>query len=225
MFKYHIILIFVAVLLISGCEEPSGLDTERMTRVLDSIKLVKNFVTPSMNTSMYEDVEGILAFSVGGGRTEAIIINEENTLDHKVLPDSKVIIDTSGGVIRYTGTVKAISSDTLSAFLPGNLSLERFTRLHSVTIKLDSLTNNLDLSNPNGLQRNDVHVEFVSLTNGTASKQKFTMTSVLATTIPILGQNLSVLKFEGIISLNKTITYGGYTISKFRCNFDVLLSW
>lgn len=226
MYKYRIILILFSAILAWSCQEPSGLDTERLTRVLDSTKVEKKLITPTIfNTSVSENVEGILAFSLGQDSTAAIIINEEYPLDHSIKPNSAILIDTTGGVIRYTGNFNVELSDTNTSFLPGNLSLQRFTRLQSIRIKLDSLSNNIDISNPGGLQRKDVQVEFISYTNGTGIKQSYPLTSLLVTTVPILDKNLSILKFEGIISLNNTISYRGYTISKFRCNFDLLLSW
>lgn len=225
MYKFRIIILLVSALCVWSCEEPSGLDTERLTKVLDSTKIEKKLIVPTLTTSLTETVEGILAFSLGQDTTAAIIIDEERDLAHTISANSNIMIDTSGGNVRFIGTLTALSSDTLTSILPGNLSLQRFTRLHSISIKLDSLPSNIDIRDPNGLQRNDVQAEFVSITNGTGTKQKFTMTSLLVTTLPILGQNLSVLRFEGIISLNNTISYRGYTISKFRCSLDVLLNW
>ena len=224
MYRFIIILFSFSLLLLGGCQEPSGLDTERLTKVLDSTKTERKLIDPlSIETDLSEEVKGIYEISVGQDSTLAFTFSEVYTIPHKLSDDSKILIDTTNGEIRFFGNINVSSSDISTTVLPGNLPLQRYTRLHSISITLDSVPNNIDNSNNEGLQRKDAQVEFISYTNGTGKKQSHKMTGLLITTIPI-GTRLSILNFRGRIPIDP-IRYKENTISDFECSLQVIVAW
>lgn len=224
MYRFTIIFFSLSFVLLWGCQEPSGLDTERLTKVLDSTKTERKLIEPlSIDTDLSEQVEGIYEILVNQDSAFTFTFSEVYTIPHKLSEDSKILIDTTNGDIRFYGNVNVSCSDISTTVLPGNLPLQRYTRLHSISITLDSVPNNIDNSNSEGLQRKDASVEFISYTNGTGKKQSHKMTGLLVTTIPI-GTRLSILNFRGKIPIDP-IRYKESTISDFECTFQVMLAW
>lgn len=224
MYRFTIIFFSFSFLLLWGCQEPSGLDTERLTKVLDSTKSERKLIEPlSINTDLSEEVEGIYEILINQDSTFTFTFSDMYVIPHKLTADSKVLIDTTNGDIRFSGNINVYCSDTSTAVLPGNLPLQRYTRLHSISIILDSVPNNIDNSNSEGLQRKDARVEFISYTNGTGKKQSHKMTGLFVTTIPV-GTRLSILNFRGKIPVDP-IRYKESTISDFECTFQVMLAW
>ena len=221
------LFIGVILALMSSCQEPSGLDTERITKIIDSTKSKSELLSPLfIQTNIIEEVPGVISYRTGQNNVIYVPYDTVNALSHSLSNTSIVKIDTSNGKIRYTGNLTIIVNDTLSDFLPGNAKIPRYTRLHSINITLDSLANDSDIINPNGVQRKEVKAEFISRTNGLSAKKSHKLTGVRTTSgIELLGTKFSVLHFTTTIPLSQPVTLDGLTLNEFACDFTVVLFW
>jgi len=215
------------ILMVIGCQEPSGLDTDRITKIIDSTKIKPTLITPTLiRSELAENVPGIISLRPTQDSALIIPIDETASLPHSLTKESFIKIDTSNGRIRYTGNLRIIVEDTLSDVLPGNLDIPRYTRLHSINITLDSLPNDIDIESTNGVQRKEIQAEFIAFTNGTSSKKAHKLLGIQTTTVQeLLGSRFSVLHLTAVIPLSQPITISGLTIAEFTTDFTVLVFW
>lgn len=220
-------LFLSVIVVLMSCQEPSGLDTDRITKIIDSTTSKSELLSPLfMQTNIIEKVPGVITYRTGQNTVIYVPYDTANILSHSLSNASIVKIDTSNGKIRYTGNLNVIINDTLSDFLPGNAKIPRYTRLHSINITLDSLANDSDIINPNGVQRKEVKAEFISRTNGLSAKKSHKLTGVRTTSgIELLGTKFSVLHFTTTIPLSQPVTLDGLTLNEFACDFTVVLFW
>lgn len=220
--------LFLGVILaLMSCQEPSGLDTDRITKIIDSTKSKSELLSPLfIRTDLIEAVPGVISYRAGQNNVIYVPYDSANILSHSLSNRSTVKIDTSNGKIRYTGNLTVIVNDTVSDFLPGNTKIPRYTRLHSINITLDSLANDRGFSNPKGIQMKEVTAEFISITNGLSAKKSHKLTGVRTESgIELLGTKFSVLHFTTTIPLSQPITLDGLTLSEFSADFTVILFW
>jgi len=225
-FALNTVLLTMMFALIS-CQEPSGLDTDRITKIIDSTTVKPALLSPIfMQTELIEDVPGVISYRTNQNNVLYVPYDTTKFLSHSLSNASFIKIDTSSGRIRYTGNLTVFVKDTQSDFLPGNLKIPRYTRLHTINITLDSLANDIDIVNSNGVQRKEVKADFISHTNGASAKKTHKLTSVRTTFVyELLGTRFSVLHFTATIPLSQPITLEGLTLNEFATDFTIIAFW